>query len=240
MSEQNFAKQIEPTESMSLAETLTTGIFFEPARTFEALRNRLRFLVAGLLVIVLSYGFFVTFAYRVGYENIARAQIEASSRTVQLTPEQKELAIQTQSRFRIIAYVTVPIVKAIGIAIGGALFFLGVIALGKKFNYSQGLSVWTYSSLPPAFLSILISLVVLFVKAPEDLDLASTDFNLAHANLGILVDSIAHPIIGAFLGSFDLFVFYGLFLAAVGIKKMSKLSSGGSWAIVITIWFITA
>lgn len=240
MSEQIFEKQTEPAESMSLGETLTTGIFFEPSRTFEALRERPRFLVAGLLIIVLVSGLSTVFVNHVGLENIARARIEASSQTSQLTPEQKERAVEAQNQpfFRAITYAAPPIAITAAIAIGAAFYVLGVIALGKKFSYSQGLSVWTYSSLPPTFLSILVSFIVIFVKAPEDLDLVSTDRSFAHANLGILVDPSAHPIINVFLGSFDLFAFYGLFLAAVGIKRMSRLSSGGSWTIVITLWLI--
>jgi CHASE1-domain containing sensor protein len=38
---------------MSTAETLT-GIFFEPSRTFEALRARPRFLVAALILLALA------------------------------------------------------------------------------------------------------------------------------------------------------------------------------------------
>src|SRR5256885_6191144 len=40
---------------MSTPSTLT-GIFFEPGRTFEALRKRPRFLVAGLILLVLTIG----------------------------------------------------------------------------------------------------------------------------------------------------------------------------------------
>ena len=46
--------QLEGPE-MSTPSTLT-GIFFEPGRTFEALRRRPRFLVVGLILLVLTIG----------------------------------------------------------------------------------------------------------------------------------------------------------------------------------------
>jgi len=42
-----------PTVEMSTPQTLTS-IFFEPGRTFEALRSRPRFLIAGLILLVLT------------------------------------------------------------------------------------------------------------------------------------------------------------------------------------------
>jgi hypothetical protein len=40
------------------------------------------------------------------------------------------------------------------------------------------------------------------------------------------------------LGSFDVFAFYGLFLAALGLRKVAKMSSGTAWTIVLTIWLV--
>ena len=44
--------------------------------------------------------------------------------------------------------------------------------------------------------------------------------------------------LGALLGSFDLFTFYGLFLGALGLRKVGKLSSGAAWTIVLGLWLV--
>jgi hypothetical protein len=40
------------------------------------------------------------------------------------------------------------------------------------------------------------------------------------------------------LGSLDLFALYGLFLAALGLRKVARLSSGSAWAIVLGLWLL--
>jgi len=42
----------------------------------------------------------------------------------------------------------------------------------------------------------------------------------------------------ALLSQFDLLSFYGLFLAALGLRKVAKLSSGAAWGVVISLWLI--
>ena len=64
---------------MSTGETLT-GIFFEPSRTFEALRVRPRFLVAGLIVLILTCLVTAVMFARVDMAQFIRDQIEKSPR----------------------------------------------------------------------------------------------------------------------------------------------------------------
>jgi hypothetical protein len=40
------------------------------------------------------------------------------------------------------------------------------------------------------------------------------------------------------LGVIDVFGIYGLFLAAIGLRKTGKMSAGSAWGIVIAIWLI--
>jgi hypothetical protein len=74
---------------MSTVQTLTS-IYFEPAETFEALRVRPRFLIAGILTVIAFMAYYTTFVWRVGAENIARAQIEA--RQPDASPDHNEQA----------------------------------------------------------------------------------------------------------------------------------------------------
>lgn len=40
------------------------------------------------------------------------------------------------------------------------------------------------------------------------------------------------------LSSFDLFAFYGLFLAALGLRKTARIQPAISWTIVLVPWII--
>ncbi|GAC1446522.1 MAG: hypothetical protein NVSMB56_06000 [Pyrinomonadaceae bacterium] len=233
MSDANFS------DAQSTPQTLT-NIFFEPGRTFESLRERPRFLVATLILTLLITAFNFVFIQRIGYENIVRARIESSSRTGDLPADQKDQIIRQQSS---------PLVKGIAqsvtiigfpiyFAIGAALYLLGAMALGGTLNYKQSLAVYAYSSFPPIILSMLANFILLFIKSPEDIDIPNSQNGLVHANLGFLVTRTEHPAISALLGAFDVFSFYGLFLAALGLQKVGRVSAGAAWSIVIGFWLI--
>ena len=224
-------------ETMTTAETIS-NIFFEPARTFEALRARPRFLIAGIITMLAFTTFYILFVQRLGAENIARAQIEA--RAPDMPPEQMEqaLSIQRKPIVQAISYASFPIVFAIIFAAGAGLYLLGTMAMAKSMSYKQALSVWVYSSMPPIVISSLLSILLLFLKSKDDIDLAGANQGLARANLALLVNPKEQPVLATMLGSFDLFQFYGLFLAAIGLRKIARLSSGAAWGIVIAIWLV--
>jgi hypothetical protein len=225
---------------MSTGETLTS-IFFEPGRTFEALRERPRFLVAGLIILLAFMAYTVTLYQRLGYENIVRSAIESSPQAANMDSEQKEraIAMQTGPVFKAIGYASPLLGIVIFIAAGGGLYLLGSMAMARSVSYKQALAVWTYSSYPPTLIAMLLNIVLVFIKSPEDYDaVQAARRGLVRANLGLLVDPVAHPVLATALGSFDLLAFYGLFLAALGLRKVARLSSASAWTIVLIIWVL--
>jgi hypothetical protein len=217
-------------EEMSTAETLT-GIFFEPSRTFEALRARPRFLVAGLILLVLTITVTLVLYARVDMGQFIRDRIEQSPNAAQASEAQKDMQVRVGKIFGMVAF---PLFVPIGIAAGAALYLLLVMAFGGSITYKKSLSVWTYSWLPPSVLVTLIALLVLFLKSPDSI----VPENLVATNPGALLGEESSKVLKAFLGQFDLLRFYGLFLAALGLRKMAKLSSGQAWGVVISLWFL--
>ncbi len=225
---------------MSTGQTLTS-IFFEPSRVFESLRARPRFLAAALISTIALLAFTAVFYQRVGFERTVTEEIESSPRAEQMTPEQKEQAIriQTSPVVKAIRYCAPILVVALIIAAGAGLYLLGSMLMGRQLRYKQALAVWTYSSMPPLVVSMILNIVLLFLKSPDDYDIVrASRRGLVQANLGLLIDLKAAPVLGTLLSSFDLFAFYGLFLAALGLKKIGKMSSGTAWGIVLTIWIV--
>lgn len=228
------------TNSMTTGETLTS-IFFEPGSTFEALRERPRFLIAAIIMTVALLAFTVTFFQRVGFERLITEGLESSPQAEQMTPEQKEQAIRVQSNpvVQAIYYLSPIFVVAVLISAGAGLYLLGTMLLAKTISYKQALAVWTYSSMPPVVLTMLLNILLLFLKSPDDYDIVhASRRGLVQANLGLFTDPKASPMLTTLLSSFDLFAFYGLFLAAVGLRKMVKMPSSTAWAIVLTIWVL--
>jgi len=217
---------------MSTAETLT-GIFFEPGRTFEALRVRPRFLVAGLILLVLTLSVVAVLYMKVDMGEVIREQMMKSPQAAQLPPDQLEMRVKIG---KIVGGIIFPLLVPITIAAGAGLYLLGVMAFGGTISYKRSLAVWTYSALPPAVLGTIIAILVLFLKSADQID----PNRLAVTNPGAFMGSDASPVMVATLAQFDILKFYGLFLAAIGLRKVAKISSGSAWGIVLGFYIIAA
>jgi hypothetical protein len=225
---------------MSTPQTLS-GIFFEPGRTFEALRARPRFLAATIILALCFLAATVVFFSKIDYDQMIRQAIENSPRADQMSPEQKETMISMQQKpiFKYGFGYGLPFVGVFFVvAAGAAIYLLGALAMGKKMSYWQALAVWSYSSLPPVLLSTIANVVMLFVRPPDPADAAAARGGLIHANLGILVSRADHPVLTSALGAVDLFVIYGLVLAAIGLRKTGRLSAGSAWTVIIAVWLV--
>ena len=219
-------------ETMPTASTLT-GVFFEPGRTFEALRSRPRFLIAGLILLLLTISVTAVVYQRIDMGQYIRDKMERSPRNANQTEEQKALGVKIG---KIVGAVGIPASVPISIAAGAALYLLGVMAFGGTIGYKQSLAVWVYSSLPPAVLGTVVAVLVLFLKAPDTID----PEHLLITNPGAFMGTGSSPVLVAILSQFDLLRFYGLALAAIGLRKVAKMSSGSAWGVVISLYLIRA
>lgn len=229
------------TEQPQMSEAGTLGsIFIEPGRTFEDLRRKPRFLLAGLIIIVAVTAFNAVFIQKVGYERIVRERLEANSRIQQMPADQKEKMIEQQSGSiaKTIGYVAPPIVFVIIFLLGGLIYWLGANAMGGSARFLHGLSVWVYSSLPPTVLFILANLIVLMLKSVDEIDLTNAQSGLVQANPSMFINAKEMPALAAALSAFDLFAIWGWVLAAIGLQKVAKISSGAAWAIVLILGLV--
>jgi hypothetical protein len=223
---------VETGPEMSTPATLT-GVFFEPGRTFEALRRRPRFLIAALILFILTIGVTGLVFQRIDMGQYIRDKMEQNPRNAQQTEEQKELGVKIG---KIIGAVGIPASVPITLAAGAALYLLGVMAFGGSIGYKGSLAVWAYSSLPPAILGTIIAILVLFLKSADQID----PEHLLVTNPGAFMPTGSSPVLVAFLSQFDILRFYGLLLAAIGLRKVARISSGSAWAIVLGLFLIRA
>lgn len=215
-----------------------SGIFFEPARVFESIRQQPRFLLAAC-IIAFTLSFATALIYqRIGVDNILRAQLDRSATNI--TAEQKEKIIEMQTRplMKAIGFISPLVSLTIVFAGGGALYLLGVLAIGGSIGYRQALSVWVYSSFPPQIVALVLNVVVLFLKSPGDIDPARAGTGLVHANPGVLFDAAAHPVLTTAASSIDLFAIYGVVLAIIGLHKVARISPAKASTIAGSIWLI--
>ena len=233
-----------PPEKIVVAETAQmseigtiANIFIEPGNTFEDLRRKPRFILAALISIFLISVFQITFVEKIGLEKIVRSRIDSSSRTADMTNDQKDKIVEQQAGpiAKYITYGATPIVVLIAFLIGGLLYWLGTNAMGGTTTFLRGLSVWLYAGLPPTLLFTLANLLVLFLKNVDEIDIASSQQGLIKANPSFFLDGKTQPVLSALLGSLDLFALIGWVLAAIGLQKIGKISAGAAWAVVLIL-----
>lgn len=229
-------KPVEEPAQMSEVGTLGS-IFFEPGATFEDLRRKPRFLMAGFIIIILFTAFNILFIQKIGFEQIIRARLESNERVQQMSAEQKQALIDQQSGpiVKGISYAAGPLVILIVFLIGGLIYWLGTNAMGGNSTFLRGLSVWIYSSFPPTVVSMLANILVLFIKSTDDIDIASSQSGLVQASPAFFMDAKSSPVLHAIIGTFDLFFIWGWILAAIGLRIVGKISSGAAWAIVLLV-----
>lgn len=223
-------------EPAQMSEVATLGsIFFEPGATFEDLSRKPRFLLAGLIIVVLISAFSFLFIQKIGFEEMTKARLEKSSMYQNASAEQKDMMVRQQASpiAKYISYFAVPIVIIISFLIGGLIYWLGANAMGGSMTFLRGLSVWIYSSFPPTVVSMLANILVLFLKSTDDIDITASQGGLIHANPSFFIDMKTSPVLGAVLGTFDVFFIWGWILAAIGLRIAGKISSGAAWAVVL-------
>lgn len=231
-------KITDQSEPAQMSEVGTLGsIFFEPGRTFDDLRRKPRFILAALIPVILLTLFMGAFTARIGYERLVRERLEASS-WYQGQPAEVQKQMLEQQSSPITQYVSMavaPIAVLISFFIGGLLYWGGVNAMGGSMSYLRGVAVWVYSGFPPFVVSMLANLLILFLKSPDDIDTVASQQGLIHANPSLFIDTKAMPVLGAVLGTFDLFYIWGWVLAAIGLRIVGKISTGAAWAIVLIV-----
>jgi hypothetical protein len=245
---------VMPTQpSMSIGRTLL-NVFVAPVRAFNSFRDvttftpaTVRFLIAAPIIVVAVVAYNVIYLARVGSETIARAGMAASPNLAKLPPEQQERALQmTQNP----AFQTVTLVMTFGrlilmlvasMPLGALIYWLGAMLFKSPFKYMQALLVWTYATLPPTVLWLIANTLTLFLWPPStNVAIATGASGVVPGNLGALfmVTTLPLPVYVVALSAFDLFEFYGLALAMIGLRKAARLPWIGSFGIVIFVWLI--
>jgi hypothetical protein len=221
------------------------GIFFEPTRVFRDLRAHPEWLIPLLIVGILSATYLTVFTRRITPERIANFTADKMADVSWIPPE----AVQ-QARTEGLAQAKAPTYQAgtfikgivgtffFAAALGG-LYLLGVLIFGGRMHYWQSVSVMAFAVLPVTIISKLISFIVLFVKAPEEIHPLIGQEGLVYDNLGLLVAAKDHPVIWVLATSIGVLSFYRLWLTATGLREAGyKVSKGAAWGVAIVIWVI--
>jgi hypothetical protein len=224
-------------KGMSEIERIT-GVFFEPKKAFTDIAERPAWLIPMLLVVLVSIALTATFSQHIGWEPMIRKQMETSSRSAQLTPEQREQQVAVGAKFApVIGYVG-PIIGYPLVNLISAAVLLGIVAgiMSAPVRFKQIFAILAYAGLV-RIPYILLCIVVMFLKNPAD-------FDLQHPlmfNAGAFMDpQAANKFVYTLASAFDLFTIWSLVMIAIGLKAAAgkKLSFGGALFAVVLPWLV--
>ncbi|HKX82924.1 MAG TPA: YIP1 family protein, partial [Pyrinomonadaceae bacterium] len=217
-----------------------------PAEVFRNLRRHPRWLVALLVMSLLSAVYSNLFMNRLGAERIANFAID---KTLEMPIMNDQAKAQVEAgRPQAIADAKNPVVRT-GQAVSGfagsvfltaflaLIFFLFALAMGGKLNYWQSFSIATYAAFPVAVIRFVLNSIVLHVKDPTDIHPITGQSNLIQDNLNFLFTPSEHPVLYTIAGVFSLLMFYWVWLNATGLKNGGERVSGSiAWTASIAIF----
>lgn len=229
---------------MSFSERLT-GIFFEPSGVFRNLRAHPRWLSALLVTSLLSFAYSMAFAYRLTPERIVNFTTDKAIERFNLPAERARRVKDDQikeykSPGRVAGRAVTAFVGAFVLAcIFAGLYMLLVLPFGGRLGFWQALAVAVWAALPPIVVGRVLSLVLLYVKDPDDMHPLLGQGGLVTDNLGALVKPGEQPVLFAVLRAFGVLAFYHLWLTAAGLRNAGRrVGSTAAWTIAAVFWLL--
>ena len=223
-----------------------TSIFYEPSRVFRNLRAHPTWLAAFLVIGIANAVYMAAFVQRLTPERIVEFTMDKlADSPIKPPPDRMEQArenalqqakqpvqrVQTAAKSFIFLFVLVSFVAA--------LCLLAVLAFGGRINYWQAFAAVMWGYLPVIVIMKIVSLVILYVKAPEDIHPILNQETLLQDNLGILFNPADHPalfVMGSVIGVLS---FYGLWLRVKGLQHAGqKVSSSTAWGVSLTLFVL--
>lgn len=238
-----------PVEPMSPLERLTK-IFYSPAEVFQNLRRHPRWVVAILVMTIMSAAYTNVFMNRLGVERITNYTIDKTLEMPMIANNEDVRKSVEENRAKTIAENKDPVARVLQsvnsfvgfvflYAFLGLVFFLFALAMGGKINFWQAMSAAVYAGFPVYIINKLLSFIILFLKEPTDIHPILGGNTLVTDSLNFLVTPSENPVLYTFLGAFSLLNLYWIWLIATGLKNTGERVTGTiAWTAAIGVWFL--
>jgi hypothetical protein len=228
----------EEAPQMSFFQRLT-GIFFEPKKTFEDINRKATWI--GIFIIMAILGIVVAYAMVSHIDPVAmmRQQMEARN----MTEAQINAAIEAQQNNPLVknlmylGVVVAPIAQIVAYLIMAGVFLLIFMLMGAPLSFKKTLAVTIWGGAPPGIVMSVLSVVLIYVKNPENINAAQ---GIVMSNLGPLVDSKASPFLNSVLASIDLFSLWTIVMLSIGLAAISgrKLTTKKAAIGILILWVL--
>ncbi len=233
---------LKENEQPQMSEAATLGnIFVSPGETFTDLRRKPRFLLALLLMMIVTTAYQFLFVNKLGEERMRGAVLEQMEKNPQvqtLPADQKQTAVDRALTVGSYIRYLFPVFLLVGVAVGALIYWGAGKAMGGDGSYKHAISAFVYSSFPPTIVAMLANILILFLKSADEIDIGMSQRGLLQANPSFFIDGKTMPVLSTLVATLDFFQIWGWILAAIGLHKLLKLSKASAWTIVLILAFI--
>jgi hypothetical protein len=214
-----------------------TGVLFDPKATYEDIAAKPSWALPLVIIVAISLVIVAAYGQRVGWRGLVEKRMAESSRTADMPADQREQAVERGAKIApIFGYVAVLIgTPVVALIIAAILMLIMNLVAGARATFVQSLSVLTHSWVP-GIIGGLIGLIMIFVKAPDTIDLD----HLVAANVGAFLASDSPKWLMSLGTSLDIFQLWSIVLLGFGFSAINpkKISVGKGIAIVAISWAI--
>ena len=211
--------------------------FVSPGSTFADIRRNQSWWAPWLLLCVFAIGYFALVGQKVGYDQVARNEIQKSSRYEQfekLPAEQRERQIQLSANitkyFGFAAPVTTLVVYLIVAGVLMATFNFGV---GTEVTFKQALAISFYASLPMLLFYVLAMVSLIIGVDPEGFNIR----NIAATNPAYFMDPTHNKFLYGLASGLDVFAIWSIILTGIGYSSLSKLKRSSA-ILIVAGWYL--
>ena len=213
--------------------------FIAPQKTFTDIRRSAAWWGPFLITVILAIVFSYAVDARVGYRKVVDNQIERSPKQAQqleqLPREDRERQLNGRATFTKYFVYGFPVVGVIWNLIVAALLFATLkFALNAELPFSGTFAVVMYASLAISVRTIIAIIMLFAGQDPDSFNIQ----NPAPTSGGFYLSPGGSPFLYSIATSFDLLMFWTLFLTALGLSVISKKLKLSTAMIVVFGWYV--
>ena len=211
--------------------------FIAPSKTFADIRQNASWWVPWLLICVMAIGYFAVLGQKVGFEQIARNEIQKSSRYEQfekLPAEQRERQIQiTASITKYIGYAAPVTTLIVYLIVAGILMATFNFGAGAEVAFKQAMAISLYAALPLLLFYLLAMASLIIGVDPEGFNIR----NIAATNPAYFMDSTGNKFLYGLASGLDVFAIWSIILNGIGYSSVSKLKRSTA-ILIVAAWYV--
>jgi len=206
------------------------GLYFGPKEAFGHIVRKPSFWLPLVLFVIIQLAFMAVWMNKMDVMEFLRIQAEASGKPFQPPPP------QAMGFVRGIFWASTLIFGPIMLFVFGAVYlFIFRFFYASEVTFKQSMAILTHTVLATSLVTTPLMIAVFFLKG--DWNLPPQEVLQANPSLFFEKDEIAKPL-WATLSSLDLFMFWLLFLLAVGYGVAARRTTASAFWGVASVWFV--